>query len=78
MRINLRYAAVAGILAASFSTLGPVAVQAGQIPGTPVPGASQTASRTVLPNEHNYWGWWRHGSCRYMPHCRGHYVYYGH
>jgi hypothetical protein len=37
MRIKFRYGAVVGILAAAFSTLGPVAVQAGQTPGTPVP-----------------------------------------
>jgi hypothetical protein len=46
MRISLGYAAAAGILAASFTMLGPVA-QASQIPGTSVPATSHSsAART--------------------------------
>ena len=37
MRIDYRYGAAVGILAAAFATLGPVAAQAGQTPGTSVP-----------------------------------------
>jgi hypothetical protein len=37
MRIDYRYGAAVGILAAAFATLGPVAAQAGQTPGISVP-----------------------------------------
>jgi hypothetical protein len=43
MRIRLRYGAAAGILAASFSMLGPLA-QASQIPGTSVPATSHSSA----------------------------------
>jgi hypothetical protein len=51
MRISLRYGAAAGILAASFSMLGPAA-QASQIPGTSVPATSHSsAAKTDVTRE---------------------------
>jgi hypothetical protein len=44
MRINFRYGAAAGILAVAFGMLGPIAVQAGQTPGAPVPASAGTFS----------------------------------
>jgi hypothetical protein len=37
MRMNFRHGGTVGMLAAAFGLLGPVAAQAGQIPGTSVP-----------------------------------------
>ena len=44
MRINFRYGVAVGIVAAAFSTLGPVAAQAGQNPGTSVPTGARAVS----------------------------------
>ena len=40
MRIDYRYGAAVGILAAAFATLGPAAAQAGQYPGTLEPACA--------------------------------------
>ena len=52
MRIRARYAVAAGILAASFSMLGPLA-QASQISGTSVPATSDSsaAKTDVMPGD---------------------------
>jgi hypothetical protein len=51
MRINFRYGAAVGILAAAFSTLGLVAAQAGQTPVTPVPtGAGAISVQAPAPH----------------------------
>jgi hypothetical protein len=44
MRINFRYGAAVGILAAAFATLGPVTAQAGQTPGTSAPTGARAIS----------------------------------
>jgi hypothetical protein len=49
MRTTLRYGVAAGILAAVFSTLGPVSAHAGQVPGT---SASQQGQTVVQRHVH--------------------------
>ena len=49
MRINVKYSAAVGIVAAAFGMLGPMAVQAGQTPGTSVPAGVGAVTLQVPP-----------------------------
>ena len=57
MRINFRYGAAVGILAAAFAMLGPLAAQAGQNPGTQVPtGAAAISVQAPTAHLHSIAG----------------------
>jgi hypothetical protein len=66
MRTTLRYGVAAGILAAVFSTLGPVSAYAGQTSGAPAPASAtqqQAPDRHVHCIHHHF-----HRYCRVYPH----------